>query len=188
MGKKKASPKPDPKIPPIVLKLIGVGFMFAGVVLVIAPFIIGLFNNDDDVPDDNQQQQEQEQEQDQDDEQQSLAGEDGTLEESESTTESANAATEAAIRKSDENIERMKHAMRWIATDYAPGDIHPGRYEVRKGDTLWEISEAVYSNGFLWGKILNRNFDQIGYLPDGSHALIWPGQTLIVPELDDEIK
>lgn len=95
-----------------------------------------------------------------------------------SSTGRVEAATLNAREKSDLNISRMNQTGRWNATDYAHGDIGLGDYEVRKGDTLWEISEAVYGTGFEWHKILDANSKSIGYLPNGSQALIVPGQIL----------
>lgn len=70
----------------------------------------------------------------------------------------------------------------WVATDYKYGDVSSGTYTVREGDTLWELSEAVYGDGFMWHKILDANASDIGYLPDGSQALIITGQTLVLPQ------
>ncbi|HOD01344.1 MAG TPA: LysM peptidoglycan-binding domain-containing protein [bacterium] len=69
----------------------------------------------------------------------------------------------------------------WVATDYKKGDIEGGSYTVVKGDTLWEIAEARYGSGFEWVKILEANKDSIGFLPNGSQALIVPGQVLRLP-------
>ncbi|NMB91833.1 LysM peptidoglycan-binding domain-containing protein [candidate division WWE3 bacterium] len=69
----------------------------------------------------------------------------------------------------------------WVATDYKEGDIKGSTYTVKYGDTLWEISEAVYGNGSQWTKILNANKSLIGFLPNGSQALIFPGQVLTLP-------
>lgn len=69
----------------------------------------------------------------------------------------------------------------WVATNYKQGDIKGPTYTVRYGDTLWEIAEAVYGNGTMWTKILNANSSEIGFLPNGSQALIFPGQVLILP-------
>lgn len=88
------------------------------------------------------------------------------------------AATLSAKEKSDANQSLMSERGKWIATDYAQGDIGLGEYTVKRGDTLWEIAEASYGNGFEWKKILENNKDQIGFLPDGSQALIIPGQVL----------
>lgn len=69
----------------------------------------------------------------------------------------------------------------WFANDYEEGDIEGDKYTVVEGDTLWEIAEAVYGNGFEWTRILEANSDLIGFLPDGSQALIIPGQVLVLP-------
>ncbi|MFW6143488.1 MAG: LysM peptidoglycan-binding domain-containing protein, partial [Patescibacteria group bacterium] len=69
----------------------------------------------------------------------------------------------------------------WQPTDYKPGDIEEDEYTVKNGDTLWEIAEARYGSGFEWTKIRDANSEQIGYLPDGSQALIEVGQTLVLP-------
>lgn len=69
----------------------------------------------------------------------------------------------------------------WIATDYQKGDIEGDTYTVVEGDTLWEIAEAVYGSGFEWGRILQANSDSIGFLANGSQALIIPGQVLDLP-------
>lgn len=71
----------------------------------------------------------------------------------------------------------------WVATDYSEGDIDTDNYTVKSGDTLWEIAEAVYGNGTDWGHILNANSSQIGFLPNGQQALIFPGQVLQLPSL-----
>lgn len=68
----------------------------------------------------------------------------------------------------------------WTAIDYKEGDIEKGKYTVQSGDTLWEIAEAVYGNGSEWTKILDANSDQVGFLPNGSQALIIPGQILTI--------
>jgi nucleoid-associated protein YgaU len=69
----------------------------------------------------------------------------------------------------------------WIATDYTKGDIQSGQYVVKQGDTLWEIAEAVYGDGSQWHKILDANKQSVGFLPNGSQALIIIGQTLLIP-------
>lgn len=83
-----------------------------------------------------------------------------------------------AIEKSEINQRYIRDTGKWRATDYSRGDIGIGEYEVKLGDTLWEISEAVYGSGFEWKRILNANSDKIGFLKDGSQALIIPGQIL----------
>jgi len=69
----------------------------------------------------------------------------------------------------------------WQATNYVQGDIVGENYTVKEGDTLWEIAEARYGSGFEWGKILEANRENIGFLPNGSQALIEPGQVLVLP-------
>lgn len=72
-------------------------------------------------------------------------------------------------------------ASTWVANNYNPGEIKAGSYTVKSGDTLWEIAEAAYGNGAEWGKILAANKSSIGMLPNGSQALIVPGQVLVLP-------
>jgi nucleoid-associated protein YgaU len=69
----------------------------------------------------------------------------------------------------------------WIANDYIKGDIKGASYTVKSGDTLWEIAEGTYGNGAEWTKILEANKSSIGFLPNGSQALIRPGQVLVLP-------
>lgn len=69
----------------------------------------------------------------------------------------------------------------WAATDYKQGDIKASSYTVKAGDTLWEIAEARYGNGAEWTKILSANSGNIGFLPNGSQALIMTGQVLVLP-------
>ena len=69
----------------------------------------------------------------------------------------------------------------WIANDYSEGEIQTGSYTVVSGDTLWEIADAAYGDGSRWVDILNANADSIGFLSDGSQALIYAGQTLLLP-------
>lgn len=51
-------------------------------------------------------------------------------------------------------------------------------YTVQRGDTLWDIAERAYGNGFLWTKIDQSN--SLGRLPNG-RPLIHTGNTLTVP-------
>lgn len=69
----------------------------------------------------------------------------------------------------------------WTPRDHEPDSISNGSYTVQEGDTLWEIAEARYGSGFDWGKILEANKDSVGFLPNGSQALIEVGQTLVLP-------
>lgn len=83
-----------------------------------------------------------------------------------------------ALEKALENSKLMKELNTWIATNYEYKDITTKTYTVKKGDTLWEISEAYYGSGFRWKEILELNNNKIGFLPNGSQALIVPGQVL----------
>jgi nucleoid-associated protein YgaU len=69
----------------------------------------------------------------------------------------------------------------WVANDYVKGDITEKPYTVKSGDTLWEIAEGTYGDGSLWVNILQANADDVGFLPNGSQALIFPGQVLQIP-------
>jgi nucleoid-associated protein YgaU len=69
----------------------------------------------------------------------------------------------------------------WVANDYELGDIQTGNYTVVSGDTLWELADAAYGDGARWVDILNANADSVGYLPNGEQALIFVGQTLLIP-------
>lgn len=77
--------------------------------------------------------------------------------------------------------DEKNYTTQWIATDYKQGDISAGTYTVKRGDTLWEIAEAVYGDGTQWKRILEANKDNVGFLPNGSQALIITGQTLVIP-------
>ena len=105
----------------------------------------------------------------------------GKIDEGASTAR-VEAAGLTALEKADQTAEQIQTSGRWRATDYERGDIGVGAYQVKLGDTLWEIAEAVYGNGFLWTKILEINQTNIGFLPNGSQALIIPGQVLIIPK------
>lgn len=54
-------------------------------------------------------------------------------------------------------------------------------HTVATGDTLWDLAEQFYGDGFQWQKIANANPGKIGMLPDGSKALITPGTILVIP-------
>jgi len=81
----------------------------------------------------------------------------------------------------EESGEGIVAATAWVANNYKEGDITGDSYTIVWGDTLWEIAEARYGSGFEWGKIRDANLDKIGYLPNGSRALIIPGQVLRLP-------
>ena len=93
---------------------------------------------------------------------------------SKETQEATAPGAEKATTATSESAE-------WKATDYQVGDVSGDEYTIKKGDTLWEIAEARYGSGFEWEKILSANKDKIGFLPNGSQALIEVGQTLILP-------
>lgn len=88
---------------------------------------------------------------------------------------------EAEEDEEEENGEGIVAATAWVANNYKDGDITGDSYTIVWGDTLWEIAEARYGSGFEWGKIRDANLDKIGYLPNGSRALIFPGQVLKLP-------
>jgi LysM repeat protein len=53
-------------------------------------------------------------------------------------------------------------------------------YTVQAGDSLWKISEKMYGSGGKYMKIFEANTDLLEN-PDK----IFPGQELVIPELDD---
>jgi nucleoid-associated protein YgaU len=95
-------------------------------------------------------------------------------------TTKVSAATVDAASRSSSNSAEIRRTGHWRATNYFKGEIPAGVYEVKLGDTLWEIAEAVYGDGNSWHKILEQNKQSIGKLPDGSQALIVPGQKLVL--------
>jgi len=68
----------------------------------------------------------------------------------------------------------------WVANNYDRGDISRGSYTVKSGDTLWELAEGAYGSGYEWTIILANNSDNIGFLPNGQQALIYPGQIITI--------
>ncbi len=100
---------------------------------------------------------------------------DEILGETDETSEEESAEGEVEAVKEDT-------AASWQATNYTQGDIAGKNHTVKEGDTLWEIAEARYGSGFEWGRILEANKDSIGFLPNGSQALIAPGQVLVLPQ------
>ncbi|WP_128893624.1 LysM peptidoglycan-binding domain-containing protein [Longirhabdus pacifica] len=53
----------------------------------------------------------------------------------------------------------------------------PSLYVVKRGDSLWLISQRTYGDGRQWRKIYNENKETVG--PDPN--LIYPGQKLVIP-------
>lgn len=104
-------------------------------------------------------------------------GEEATQEEGEGETEEE--GEEEEISETEEATVQARGP--WVANNYEPGDIKGDTYTVVWGDTLWEIAEGRYGSGFEWGKIKDANLDKVGYLPNGSRALIIPGQVLTLP-------
>lgn len=91
-------------------------------------------------------------------------------------------SADSTVRADDGTVAGTTDSMiYWVANDYEHGDIQSGSYTVVSGDTLWEISEAVYGDGSRWVDILNANSDSVGFLPNGSQALIFAGQALLIP-------
>lgn len=82
------------------------------------------------------------------------------------------------FKKSTVNQEYILNFNNWTATNYVEKDILSSTYIVQLGDTLWEISEGYYGSGFNWVNILDSNRESIGYLNDGTQALIFEGLVL----------
>ncbi|HAZ29853.1 TPA: hypothetical protein DCY43_03895 [candidate division WWE3 bacterium] len=99
-----------------------------------------------------------------------------------SSTFTENLADELTPEESDQTVkDQAGQVAGWVANDYKQGDISSGMYTVKSGDTLWEIAEGVYGDGTMWVQILDANASQVGYLPNGQQALIFPNQTLLIP-------
>lgn len=159
------------------LRFLGILMMIIGLLLIVIPLASELDLSN--VFDSNEPQQNVEQDNDKKD-----TDEDGENDIDKGiSTVKVKAATLGAKQKAAATAKRIQETGRWVATDYLPGDINAGNYEVQLGDTLWEISEAVYSRGTDWNIILEKNSEQIGFLPDGQQALIFPGQVLKIPQV-----
>lgn len=91
-------------------------------------------------------------------------------------------ADQPASEEANQETNQATDEGPFVLNDLSPNSISGESYTVNRGDTLWEIAEARYGSGFEWGKILEANKDNIGFLPNGSQALITPGQTLVLPE------
>lgn len=79
------------------------------------------------------------------------------------------------------NKTQIKENTTWQARLIERNSIKESTYTVQKGDTLWEIAKGKYGSGFEWHKILKANKDKVGFLPNGSQALIEVGQELALP-------
>lgn len=186
------------RIKPWVLKLIGGIFILAGVGFIVYPLISDRVSinlpdvferNENEIAQDKDYDQDSENDDDQNEGDKEVNDEDDTTEDNDDTegniaggnsTRRDTAATTSASNKSSQTQSFINQTGRWTATDYVKGDINVGSYEVKLGDTLWEISEAVYGDGAQWTKILEKNSSSIGILADGSQALIVPGQFLTI--------
>jgi len=68
----------------------------------------------------------------------------------------------------------------WKASDYQFGDIKEEKYQIKKGDTLWEIAEAKYGSGHEYKKIVEKNPNLVHFFDDGRIGLIYEGDELIL--------
>lgn len=87
----------------------------------------------------------------------------------------------ASTAKTAESKDTVKSAAKWQARQIERNTIKDSTYKVQQGDTLWQIAQGKYGSGFEWTKILAANKDKIGFLPNGSQALIEIGQELTLP-------
>lgn len=93
--------------------------------------------------------------------------------------EQQNSKSEGSTSTTISQREDLQSA--WVANDIAQNTISGGEYTVKSGDTLWEIAEGKYGTGYDWVKIRDANNSQIDMLPNGTQALIYPGQVLSLP-------
>lgn len=172
------------RIKPWVLQVIGGVFILLGLFFVVYPFFSDrisinlpdfLERDQEMAQDDEDNDQEDEDEQNEEKEEE----EDGQIAGGESTRRDT-ASTPTSIARAEATATIINQTGIWTATDYVEDDITTGTYEVRLGDTLWEVAEAVYGNGAQWHQILEANSSDIGFLADGSQALIIPGQFLTI--------
>lgn len=189
------------RIKPWVLKLLGGVFILAGIGFILYPLISDRISinlpdvfdrNDQEVAEDNDNDEENDDdsENNEDNENEDKdSTEDGDTEEGEdeegkiaggNSTRRDDSTTTTAQEKATQTQTQINQTGLWRATDYVQGDINTGSYQVKLGDTLWEISEAVYGDGSQWTKILEKNSSSVGFLPDGSQALIVTGQFLTI--------
>lgn len=76
-------------------------------------------------------------------------------------------------------VSKVEAAEVNIADSNAAGVDAPVFHEVKKGDTLWAISERAYGNGSKYPEIFEANRPMLSD-PDK----IYPGQMLRIPALD----
>lgn len=173
------------RIKPWVLQVIGGAFILLGLFFIVYPFFADrvsinlpdFLERDQEMAEgdeSNDQEDADGQEDDNDDE-----NEDGQIAGGESTRRDT-ASTPTSIARAESTAAIINQTGIWKATDYVESDITTGTYQVRLGDTLWEVAEAVYGNGAQWQQILEANSADIGFLANGSQALIVPGQFLTI--------
>jgi nucleoid-associated protein YgaU len=55
-------------------------------------------------------------------------------------------------------------------------------HTVQRGDSLWNIAQRYYGNGFDWIKIWEANKAVVKSFSDGKFGLIYPNQVLTIPD------
>ncbi len=180
------------RIKPWVLQVIGGIFIIIGLFFVVYPFVsdrvsikvpdfverIGeTISRDDRDDQDGEVDDDENDDEDEDEEDEDIVG---NIAGGESTRRDT-ASTPISLEKAQVTTQAINTTGVWRATDYQKDDIKTGTYQVHLGDTLWEIAEAVYGDGAQWTRILESNSSGIGFLPNGSQALIVPGQFLTIP-------
>lgn len=176
------------RIRPWVLQVVGGIFIVVGLILIIYPLISDridinlpdIFDRKDDGKISSETLEEDDDTADDNNDTTDDVSDDGKTS-SDTTQREDTSSSSNSIEKAAGTLAIINKTGRWRATDYVFGDISKGSYEVKLGDTLWEISEAVYGDGNQWRTILDKNPTQVGFLPDGSQALIIPGQFLTIP-------
>lgn len=173
-----SKPQKEPARRPLAVQVIGLLLIVIGAILVIIPVVSGLINkskntdsNSEIVSVDDSKKNNGKG---------NIDNDDNGIDGNGVHTSRVDASTKASSAKADNTRKLIESSGRWRATNYVKGDIGVGKYEVKLGDTLWEISEAVYGSGFKWHKLLETNKGKVGYLPNGSQALIKPDQTLVI--------
>jgi nucleoid-associated protein YgaU len=71
-------------------------------------------------------------------------------------------------RNSDTSSSNTDLSSDKIATDGATPKMEnlPSEYTVKKGDTLWSLSESVYGSGYNWVDVYSANEKSLGKNPD----------------------